>query len=174
MVIRFFFYLPIFFSGNAKQRLLESAEPGRADHKLLVKANRRIDTVMLMAQKISGKSSIAADPSSSPSSSSKAHTKPLPIVTPIQTDMTSVRSEFITFDTCKLDCSQIVDLFSGAPMVCIYFFFYHDGRKKRNIEKGEGLDREKKLKKVRDSFFGFLGVAYVYVNSDFVFLFLFP
>ncbi|KAI9260697.1 hypothetical protein BDA99DRAFT_512893 [Phascolomyces articulosus] len=96
-------------------RLLESAEPGRADHKLLVKANRRIDTVMLMAQKSSGKSTVAADPSSSPSSS-RAHTKSLPIVTPIQTDMTSVRSEFITFDGCKLDCSQIVDLFSGAPM----------------------------------------------------------
>ncbi|KAG2224368.1 hypothetical protein INT45_006768 [Circinella minor] len=96
-------------------RLLESAEPGRADHKLLVKANRRIDTVMLMAQKISGISSVAGDPSSSPSSS-RAHTKPLPIVTPIQTDMTSVRSEFITFDGCKLDCSQIVDLFSGSPM----------------------------------------------------------
>ncbi|KAI9493821.1 hypothetical protein BDB00DRAFT_821726 [Zychaea mexicana] len=99
-------------------RLLESAEPGRADHKLLVKANRRIDTVMLMAQKSSGKSSGATDPSSSPSSSaSRAHTKPLPIVTPIQTNMTSVRSELImSFDGCKLDCSQVVDLFSGSPM----------------------------------------------------------
>ncbi|KAI8149302.1 hypothetical protein BJV82DRAFT_573656 [Fennellomyces sp. T-0311] len=96
-------------------RLLESAEPGRADHKLLVKANRRIDTVMLMAQKSSGKSTLAVDHPSS-SSASRAHTKPLPIVTPIQTDMTSVRPEFIQFDDLKLDCSQVIDLFTGAPM----------------------------------------------------------
>lgn len=32
-------------------RLLETSEPGRSDHKLLVQANHRIDMVLLMAQK---------------------------------------------------------------------------------------------------------------------------
>lgn len=96
------------------QRLLDSAEPGRADHKLLVRANKCIDTVMLMAQKNMGKSL----------TSPRSHSKALPVVTPIQTGISEMRldnsdSELAEFER-KLDRSEVVDLFTGTPTVCCF------------------------------------------------------
>ncbi|CDH49054.1 related to gef1 protein [Lichtheimia corymbifera JMRC:FSU:9682] len=103
-------------------RLLESAEPGRADHKLLLKANQRIDTVMLMAQKSSAKSASSSDHVSS----ARLHSKALPVVTPIQTDMSRMSSsELVSFQN-NLDCSKVVDVFTGAPTQCTPKFATND------------------------------------------------
>ncbi|KAI9316279.1 hypothetical protein BX666DRAFT_1949065 [Dichotomocladium elegans] len=92
-------------------RLLESAEPGRADHKLLLEANQRIDTVMLMAQKTNNKPTTSADHISP----ARLQTKALPAVTPIQTDITPLHPELAAFQK-QLNCSQVTDLFTGAPL----------------------------------------------------------
>lgn len=75
---------------------------------------------MLMAQKSSAKSASSSDHVSS----ARLHSKALPVVTPIQTDMSRMSpSELVSLQN-NLDCSKVVDVFTGAPTVS--FSLYED------------------------------------------------
>lgn len=74
-----------------------------------------------MAQKRSAKSASSSDHVSS----ARLHSKALPVVTPIQTDMSRMSpSELVSFQN-NLDCSKVVDVFTGAPTVCYYCLYMH-------------------------------------------------
>ncbi|KAF7729464.1 hypothetical protein EC973_004444 [Apophysomyces ossiformis] len=94
-------------------RLLDSTDPGRADHRLLYQANKRIDTIMLMAQKAGSR------PVHAHTNESRMHNKApagLPsIKTNLPTGTTSEPSEVGLFQS-QMDCSHVVDIFSGTRM----------------------------------------------------------
>ncbi|KAG0173624.1 hypothetical protein DFQ28_011116 [Apophysomyces sp. BC1034] len=90
-------------------RLLESTDPGRADHRLLYKANKRIDTIMLMAQKASSRP-VHAHPNES-----RIHNKATATLPHIRTNLQSEESEVTMFEG-QVDCSRVVDIFSGSRM----------------------------------------------------------
>lgn len=87
-------------------RLLEGTDSGRADHKLLLKANKRIDMIMVMAKN---------------SAPSKSNNKKLENNLPfIQTDFhpsgqSPSQSDLTTFER-QVDCSRTVDLHGGAQI----------------------------------------------------------
>lgn len=80
-------------------RLLEGTDAGRADHKLLTSANKRIDTIMIMSR---GNNSVNVNYKDSN----------LPF---IQTNF-SGNSDLTTFER-QVDCSRTADLYSGTQIV---------------------------------------------------------
>ncbi|EPB86588.1 hypothetical protein HMPREF1544_06662 [Mucor circinelloides 1006PhL] len=79
-------------------RLLEGTDAGRADHKLLTSANKRIDTIMIMSR---GNNSVNVNYKDSN----------LPF---IQTNF-SGNSDLTTFER-QVDCSRTADLYSGTQI----------------------------------------------------------
>ncbi|GAA5803385.1 hypothetical protein HPULCUR_008864 [Helicostylum pulchrum] len=83
-------------------RLLEGTDSGRADHKLLLSANKRIDMVMAMAK------------SNTPNKPVANKMMDNNILPPIQTNF-SAPSDLTTFER-QIDCSRTVDLYGGAQI----------------------------------------------------------
>ncbi|KAK4520351.1 uncharacterized protein ATC70_008485 [Mucor velutinosus] len=79
-------------------RLLEGTDAGRADHKLLTSANKRIDMIMIMSK---GNNSVNVNYKDSN----------LPF---IQTNFTA-NSDLTTFER-QVDCSRTADLYSGTQI----------------------------------------------------------
>jgi hypothetical protein len=86
-----------------KQRLLDGTDSGRADHKLLLNANKRIDMIMVMARNTQATAS---------TTTSKQANNQLNI----QTNFASTNSDLIIFER-QVDCSRTVDLYTGAQIV---------------------------------------------------------
>lgn len=80
-------------------RLLEGTDSGRADHKLLTSANKRIDMIMIMSK---GSNNVNVNYKDSN----------LPF---IQTNFT-LNSDLTTFER-QVDCSRTADLYSGTQIV---------------------------------------------------------
>ncbi|KAL9555772.1 hypothetical protein MBANPS3_002211 [Mucor bainieri] len=86
-------------------RLLEGTDAGRADHKLLTSANKRIDMIMIMSK---GSNSSSVNVNHYNNSNKDAH---LPF---IQTNF-SANADLTTFER-QVDCSRTADLYSGAQI----------------------------------------------------------
>ncbi|KAI8992694.1 hypothetical protein BDB01DRAFT_446792 [Pilobolus umbonatus] len=87
-------------------RLLNSTQPGRADHRLLIGANKRLDMIMAMAV---NRSNGAQD----------SHLKNKHMLPPLKTSFEhpSIEHEsVIEIFQQQVDCSRTVDLYSGAPI----------------------------------------------------------
>ncbi|GAA5816098.1 hypothetical protein MFLAVUS_009620 [Mucor flavus] len=82
-------------------RLLEGTDSGRADHKLLLNANKRIDMVMAMAKNGTPNKPVTNRMMDN-------------ILPPIQTNF-SPPSDLTTFER-QVDCSRTVDLYGGAQI----------------------------------------------------------
>lgn len=87
------------------QRLLEGADPGKADHKLLLNANKRIDMIMKMS-----KNNVPVK---------QANYTSAPSLPMIQTNFQSSSSELVNFEH-QVDCSRVVDVHNGQRIVIIY------------------------------------------------------
>ncbi|CAM0135165.1 unnamed protein product [Umbelopsis sp. WA50703] len=106
-------------------RLLETTEPGRSDHQLLTQANRRIDTIMLMAKK--NNTTAMTSPTFHHVQSPPARQKSLPNVPPpIQTSFNSPyvpaqgnagHAAIMDLER-KIDPTTAVDVFSRESKKC--------------------------------------------------------
>ncbi|KAJ2962037.1 hypothetical protein NQZ79_g2800 [Umbelopsis isabellina] len=105
-------------------RLLETTEPGRSDHQLLAQANKRIDTIMLMAKKNNTHTHVMTSPSLHHVLSPPARQRSLPNAPPpIQTSFSSpynpiqgnaAHAAIMELER-KIDSSTAVDVFSREP-----------------------------------------------------------
>lgn len=93
---------------------MDGTDSGRADHKLLLNANKRIDMIMTMARNNN------PPPTASSSTTSRQANNQLNIQTNFQS---TTNSDLTTFEQ-QVDCSRTVDLYTGAQIVSKFKKFY--------------------------------------------------
>lgn len=98
-------------------RLLEGSDSGRADHKLLLKANKRIDMIMAMARNSTPNKSSAFSSATNINNSKKMDSNTLPFIqTDFQSSGNNTQSLDLTTFERQVDCSRTVDLYGGAQI----------------------------------------------------------